>query len=272
MTMRRHDEISARLSEYAFGYLSPEERRDVDAHVRECTDCVQELDELMLVMEGLARAPEVAVPPPALKERVLARLAREPQDPPVVQGRSAQADVRTRGWSGAWLAAAAAVIVAVGGALWVSQDRERRMESELDRVAGEITELQGRLNDSAAQADMALSILTAGDMRRIELAGGDGTQPSSSTARAYWSPTRGLLVAADRLPVPPPGRVYQVWLIGGGAPVSAGLLGSPTSGRGMLIAPPPGGISAGPVTVAVTDEPPGGLPAPTGGKHLVGSL
>ena len=271
MTMHRHDAISPSLSEYALGFLSPDERRDVDAHVRECADCAHELGELMLVMEGLARAPEAVSPPPALKQRVLAQLAREPQDPAVAQVTSVESDARKRdGWSGAWLAAAAAVLLAVGGALFVSHERERRMASELERVAGEITELQGRLDDYAARADMALSILTASDMRRIELAGGDGTQPSA--ARAYWSPTRGLLVAADRLPVPPPGRVYQVWLIGGGAPVSAGLLGSPTSGRGMLIAPPPGGITGGPVTIAVTDEPPGGLPAPTGGKHLVGSL
>lgn len=271
MTMHGHDVIAARLGEYALGYLTPEERREVEAHVRECTECAVELQELGLVMEGLARAPEPAVPSPALKGRVLARLANEPQDLlPVAAGPIGAVPSRRAGWSGAWLAAAAAVILAVGGALFVSHDRERRLATELGRLAGDITDLQARLDSSAAQADMALSILTATDMRRIELTGGSGGQ--ASLARAYWSPTRGLLVAADRLPVPPPGRVYQVWLIGGGAPVSAGLLGSPTSGRGMLIAPPPGGISSGPVTVAVTDEPPGGLSAPTGAQHLLGSL
>ena len=155
--------------------------------------------------------------------------------------------------------------------LYLSLERQNRITSELTRVAGEITDLQQRLDDNARQADMVLSILTAGDMRRIELSGAAG--PQAPAARAYWSPTRGLLVAADNLPVPPPGRVYQVWLIGSsGGPVSAGLLGSSGGGRGMLIAPPPGGIAAGPVTVAVTDEPPGGLSAPTGGKHLIGSL
>lgn len=268
----RHDVISARLSDYALGYLPAEERREVEEHVRDCTGCAQEVRELLLVMEGLARAPEAVVPPPALKQRVLAQLARAPQDPPSATPRATPSDTRHSGRSGLWLAAAAALLLVAGGALFVSHGRERRLASELERVAGDVVELQGRLNDYAAQADMALAILTAGDMRRIDLAGGDGTQPSASTARAYWSPTRGLLVAADRLPVPPPGRVYQVWLIGGGAPVSAGLLGSPTSGRGMLIAPPPQGIAAGPVTVAVTDEPPGGLSAPTGAKHLVGSL
>jgi hypothetical protein len=40
----------------------------------------------------------------------------------------------------------------------------------------------------------------------------------------------------------------------------------------MLIVPPPGGVAGSGVTVAVTDEPPGGLPSPTGSKHLLGSV
>ena len=55
-------------------------------------------------------------------------------------------------------------------------------------------------------------------------------------------------------------------------PVSAGLLGEQGSGRGMLIAPPPAGLVPGSVTVAVTDEPPGGLSAPTGDIRLAGSI
>jgi len=109
-------------------------------------------------------------------------------------------------------------------------------------------------------------------MRRIALAAGDASR--GATSRAYWTTERGLLIVADRLPAPPPGRGYQVWLIGGGSPgpVSAGMLGGQGPGRGMLIVPPPRGVSGGNVTVAVTDEPAGGLPAPTGSKHLVGSI
>ena len=263
MTMHQHDVISARLEEYALGYLPPGQRAEVEAHAAECSECARTLRELALVMEGLARAPEAVVPPPALRQRVLASLA----DTPVEAGVNRPETTHNR-WN-PWLAVAAAMLLGVGVALFFSMQRGRDLAAELERLATDLTELQGRLDDSSAQADMALSILTASDMRRIDLTAGDGTP---STARAYWSPTRGLLVAADRLPVPPPGRVYQVWLIGSGAPVSAGLLGTPTNGRGMLIAAPPGGLSTGPVTVAVTDEPPGGLPAPTGGKHLAGSL
>jgi hypothetical protein len=125
---------------------------------------------------------------------------------------------------------------------------------------------------AGAQADRAVAILTAPDLRRIDLEGFNASR--SATARAYWSSTQGLLIVADQLPLPPPGRVYQVWLIGSqsAAPVSAGLMDRPTTGRGMLIVPPPSGVAGSGVTVAVTDEPPGGLSAPTGSKHFAGSI
>jgi hypothetical protein len=126
-------------------------------------------------------------------------------------------------------------------------------------------------SETRLQADLAVSILTAFDVRRIDLTGYEAA--SAAVARAYWSPTAGLLIAADRLPPPPAGRVYQVWLIESGAagPVSAGVIEAEGGGRGMLLVPAPAGVSARAVTVAVTDEPAGGRPAPTGSKQLAGS-
>jgi anti-sigma-K factor RskA len=263
MSMDRHEDIVARLEHYALGDVTADEGHAVEQHLAGCAECTDELRELMLVMEGLARAPGIAVPPPGLRTRVLSAIAADARG--AGPARVAPISPR-RGWSGAWLAAAAAVILALAGSVYLSNERARQASDDLRRRDREIADLRQRLDDFAGQTDLALSILTAADLQRIELAG------SATGARAYWSATRGLLVAADQLPVPPPGRVYQVWLIGSGAPVSAGVLGTPRTGRGMLIAPPPGGIARGPVTVAVTDEPPGGLPAPTGAKHLVGSI
>lgn len=277
MTTNRHDTIGARLDEYALGQLSREERHDVEAHVRECEVCSADLRDLRLVMEHLARTADEATPPAALRQRVLDALASEPQEPPLsaLDGRvvplpPARTAVRSRPAIG-WLAAAAAVILALGTVLYYSNSSRQYLESELRNAEGTVTDLEGRLAEYTGQADLALSILTAGDMRSIALARPNAT--AASTARAYWSPTRGLLVVADQLPMPPPGRIYQVWLIGGGQqPFSAGLLGAQGTARGMLIAPPPAGLAPGAVTVAVTDEPPGGRAAPTGSMSLVGSI
>jgi hypothetical protein len=95
-------------------------------------------------------------------------------------------------------------------------------------------ELMKRVQLYAGQTDLALSILTAGDMHEIPMTGSEAA--AIAAARAYWSPARGLLVVADRLPAPPTGRIYQVWVIPDQQkPVSAGLLGEQSGGRGMLI-------------------------------------
>jgi anti-sigma-K factor RskA len=283
MTTDRHARIGAMLDEYALGQLSQGERRDVEIHVRECDLCAAELRELSMVMEGLARVPDPVTPPPALRHRVLSSLASLPQEPPrrapdsnvvVLPPRSA---VVRSGVHPAWLAAAALVILAFG-ALFYSSDATRRLlvddVQEAQAAASEaqamVVELRRQLDQNGKQADLAVSILTAGDMRAIAMAGKENA--TASIARAFWSPTRGLLIVADNLPVPPPGRVYQVWIIAGGKPMNAGLLGEQGSDRGMLIAPPPAGAAPGAVTVAVTDEPPGGLAAPSGSIRLAGSL
>jgi len=264
MSANRHEAVSAMLGEYALGHLSGDERRDVDAHLEACEACRTGLREYTLLMDAIARTPEPVAPRAALRQRVLDGLA--PIAPPARIGGRVPADAR-RARAGQWsLAAAAALVLGVGATLLVTRATARRTDAELRAT---MVELEQRLDGYASQTDLALSILTAGDMRPIALAGQEDA--SGSAARAYWSPTRGLLVVADRLPLPPPGRIYQVWVITQGVPASAGLLGSQGTGRGMLIAPPPARVASGAVTVAVTDEPPGGLAAPTGAIRLAGS-
>jgi anti-sigma factor RsiW len=287
MTMDRHATIGAKLDEYALGELSQDERRDVERHVRECDLCAADLRELSIVMEGIAYTVEPVTPPAALKQRVIASLALQPQEPPrrgseasaVVTpfGRSTTGSEIRRGVHPGWLAAAALIVIGLGAALYASINTRRLLVDDVQQAQAEASvaveranELRRQLDLTAAQADLVVSILTADDMQPVPMAGrGNAT---ASVARAFWSPTRGLLIVANDLPVPPPGRIYQVWVIGGKGPVSAGLLGERGSGRGILIAPPPPGLTPGMVTVAVTDEPPGGLAAPTGDIRLAGSV
>lgn len=92
----------------------------------------------------------------------------------------------------------------------------------------------------------------------------------SATARAFWSRTRGLVFTASNLPAPPPGRAYQLWVLTNQpAPISAGMLALDASGRVNVRFNTPLDLPR-PVAMAVTLEPEGGMPAPTGDKYLVG--
>lgn len=273
MTMDRHVDIADKLEAYALGQLTAQESREVDEHLRDCSTCALEARELAAVLTGIGESVPPVAPSAALRQRVLAAVAAEPQEPARFERQvGVVQQPRRRIWTFVPLAAAA-VLVVVFGAIALRMDQTRReLVDEVSRTLALNDELRRRVQLYSGQTDLALSILTAGDMREIPLTGNEAA--AIAAARAYWSPTRGILVVADRMPVPPPGRIYQVWVIEkGGQPASAGLLGEQSTGRGMLIVPPPKPGLSSSVTVAVTDEPPGGLPAPSGKIfHLLGSI
>ena len=266
--MDRHDSIQPLLTEYVLGELPPFDTRRVEAHLAECASCASEVRAMALAFQSIGLQEEPVAPPPHLRARVLQHLSQQVGDRP----QAPHASLRSRpGVHRAWLAAAAVGILALGTLLVLSMQRTARVNELLQARTSDAQRLAQQMATTEAQADLAVAILTAADMRRIDLAGFEASR--DARARAYWSTTHGLLIVADRLPQPPPGRIYQVWLIGSSSPgpVSAGLIEAPRSGRGMLLVPAPRGVSGAAVTVAVTDEPPGGVPAPTGSKHLVGS-
>ena len=81
------------------------------------------------------------------------------------------------------------------------------------------------------------------------------------------------MFTASNLPSLPSGRTYQLWVLvagkSGPVPISAGLLQPDANGRVSAIFNTPPDIPK-PVAMAVTLEPEGGVPSPTGDKYLVG--
>ena len=87
--------------------------------------------------------------------------------------------------------------------------------------------------------------------------------------RAFWSPSRGLVFTASHLPTLPAGRVYQLWVVTASGAVSAGVTQPDTTGRVRSVTRP--ATTSPAIAVAVTIEPEGGVPAPTGEMYLKGS-
>jgi anti-sigma-K factor RskA len=104
---------------------------------------------------------------------------------------------------------------------------------------------------------------------RVDLAG--QTIAPKASARAFWSRSRGMVFTASNLPPLPAGRIYQLWVVTAQAPISAGLLTPDATGNVSDIFNTPQDLPQ-PVAMAVTIEPAGGVPAPTGAMYLVGKL
>ena len=85
----------------------------------------------------------------------------------------------------------------------------------------------------------------------------------------YSARLKRARLLVQNLPAPPSGKTYEVWLLAGGAPIPAGLF-RPDSGGAARIDLPELADLGHAVAFAVTVEPEGGVPAPTGAKVLVG--
>ena len=232
----QHGDVKAQAAPYVLGGLEPDEKDAFEAHLATCAECTAEVQSLRRTTDALAYAVPQRAPPPELRERVLG--AFEQSQSPVAAARPVRS--HSRNW---WPLAASLVLVAAVGAYAVR--------------------LQMRVGDLQS----SVAVVAAPDLVRIDLAG-QPTAPASS-GRALWSRAHGMVFATSNLPAAPAGKVYQVWVVTAGAPISAGLVVPDPAGGGMTYFYTPPDIPA-PTAVAVTLEPAGGVPAPTGEFYLVG--
>ncbi|MGC4081135.1 MAG: anti-sigma factor [Vicinamibacterales bacterium] len=172
--------------------------------------------------------------------------------------------------------------IAVGAGVWWVVTLQRQVSTTVARLA----DVEARAERSAAESASALAtarvetarladaartaaadteaigaVLSAPDLVRYGLTGIDG--PSIS-AQLLWSRSRGIVMSATRLPSPPDGFAYHVWLLTGSDAVSAGILRVNDAGRGTLIVGTPPSVPRPVIGVSVTVEPREGSSTPTG--------
>jgi anti-sigma-K factor RskA len=261
-----HDEQTLAAA-YVLGALEPEERRAFEAHIAACASCAEEIRSLQQVADALAQSVPQRTPRPELRARVLDSIV------PGLSTSSGVVAAAPRTARSAWLGLAAALALAIGASAyaWQLQQRVRTLEARLDSAEQRAFSAEREVADArrtVAETQSAMNVMAAPDMVRIDLAG----QPAAAAARAraMWSRNRGMVFAASNLPQVPAGRIYQVWVVTTAGPVSAGLLTPDVDGRAEAFFNTPPDI-APPTAVAVTLEPAGGVPAPTGDRYLVGT-
>ncbi|MGH9386787.1 MAG: anti-sigma factor [Vicinamibacterales bacterium] len=264
-----HDRMREQAEPYALGILTADDRQAFERHLPLCEECQQAVGDARLVGLALGQSVDMVDPPPQLRSRVLAAASATPQVGALRDAPVARATASRLPW---WLTAAASVAAIVFGLQWLNAERKLGLaESALRSVRQELAMATSQMASARAVADRAqeqLDIVAARDVVLVNLAG-QGPAPSA-TGRVYWSRSRGLAFAATNLPPLAEGRVYQLWLVTDGAPVSAALITPDSEGAARALVPGVGAIE--PKAFALTVEPAGGVPAPTGAMFLLGSL
>lgn len=261
-----HDELRELIDGYVLGALAQDERRAFETHLEACADCTRDVRELMRVTESLGHLVEQREPPARLRDRVLDAARRSGVVTPAIS------TAKPRRFVPASLAAAAAIAAIATGIYAASlRSESARLAAALEQARARVASVERelvQLREVAGAAERARLVLVAADVAQVELRG-QAAAPGAH-GRALWSESAGLLFTAADLPALPAGRVYQLWVVTKSQPVSVGLVTPDAGGRASLAAGmPPGTI---PVQIALTIEPAGGVPAPTGDVFLAGAI
>lgn len=113
----------------------------------------------------------------------------------------------------------------------------------------------------AQRAETVGVILAAPDLIRFNLT---STLADGSSAQMLWSRTRGIVLSASRLPAAGSDKTYQLWLMTSGQSVSAGVFVPDSTGRATLVVDAAPKVAGPVVGAAITVEPTGGRPTPSG--------
>jgi anti-sigma-K factor RskA len=254
------------LELYALGALSDQQAAEVCEHVSICSLCAPKLAESRGHAALLALGLDQEKPSPAAKEKLFARIAAERAANPAVTPPSTGAIPVTKKPATSWwnwvLVPATAALAILSVSLWRQNVQLYAELRNSQRVAAD-------LEKERLHVQKLINVLSSPRTITVKLAGtSDGTQNSGIVR---YDSASGLLVYTADLPALPADKVYQMWLVPiTGAPLSAGTFLPPAPGQSHMFTAE---ISANaePKAFAVTVEPAGGVPQPTGPKVLLGA-
>jgi hypothetical protein len=139
-------------------------------------------------------------------------------------------------------------------------------KQDLDR-GKQLKQLQAQVSQDAAALQAMGQVTGAPDSAQITLL----QQPNGPPGQAHmlYNARMGLGVYSGQIAPAPSGKSYQLWLVpSSGAPISAGLVDANQQNGAVIVRLTPGLAAK---AFAVTLEPLGGRPQPTGPMVLVGA-
>jgi anti-sigma-K factor RskA len=267
---------------YVIGALDEKTAHDVEAALHSATPEQQRvIAQWHEVAALLPQALPLKTPPDYLRERLLNRIAEETSQTPIeiaveestlkeiaerdekkvlpfIQPRRAES--RTARWL---LIAATALLALASAYLFTQSVKHARERDDLARERNSLTE---ELAARGRQIDEIVSSRT----KVIAMVGDETPQ---ANAKVFWdTDTQKWIIYVFDLPAPPSDKDYQLWYVTKNAKISAAVFRTDEQGRTVLKLTLPPDALAGLAATAVTLEPRGGSPQPTGKFYLKATI
>ena len=288
------DDVAA----YVLGILEPAERAAFERHLDEaiahegCREALAEAYETTALLGAALPPLEPGAEVWSGIERGISAAASSDASAPARAGAASRASSASRGASAsrpasrggsgrreaiAWISALAAAAVAFVFAMEyrisrreiASRDRELALAAATDRDKDICMRELASARVSLREREAALSLLGAPGTQLVQLAAQGGEDYHAS---ALLNPgTRNAMVLTTALK-PLQDKDYQLWLIRGNEKISAGVLRTDPSGATLARISDEVLAGGRPDAFAVTIEPQGGMPQPTGPIILLGKV
>lgn len=259
-----HDDYKELLPAHALSSLDAADARVLNQHLAECDECRRELADWENTAAELALGANPAAPSSHVRARIMNAVRKEKQS----QGESRVVSF-PRNRKDTWaslrpIGAIAAGVLFLVLILWiiVLVQQNQRLRRENDTLAHQNQSMDREFTRSTQFVRM----LAEPGAKYAILHGSEHAE--AGTGHLVYDRTGHAMLLVDGLPPLPAGKEYQFWsIVDRNPPIPGGTFVPDEVGRGQLTDRVPDQALQGAV-FAVTLEPAGGVPEPTGAIYL----
>lgn len=280
MRIPEKEQFEELCAAYALGVLDDDERILFDDGLRNGgEDYTRMFQESLRVNEILHGSVPLLHPSPELKRKVMSAVAIPPRR--VQQDALIDRIAAFLGFNnpriGFSLAVSLAVIIALGSVLTISLFRELdQQQQQLSAYDVALTEQRQRFTALQTEMQRTEAVLNVLRSPKIEMVMLNGLEVNpAGYGKIIWDPVRKVaILQVSKMPAAPMDRDYQLWYLDKDKkPVSAGLFTVADVNENFFsVTEVPLPDSVQDITAfAVTIEPKGGVPQPTGDMYLLGT-
>lgn len=238
-----HDDYKEMIPAHALSALDAADARALNDHLAGCAECRRDLAEWEATAASLALSAKPMEPSPEVREKILDKIRSEKSPSKVLPFPGTQRSM----WRSFGSIAAVLLFAALLVSVVVLYQQNRQLQHE----------------------NAFYKLITAPGSRIAELSGTN--EASGATAKLAYDPSGRAVLIANGLPPIPTGKEYQLWFIVDNKPIPGKTFAPDDSGQSTLQDQVPEAARRSAI-FAITLEPSGGVPSPTGAIYLRGEL
>lgn len=265
---------------YVLQALDEDERREFEQMLEKASDEERIFyQEMKVSANQLAFSVEKNKPTDAVKDRLMTQVRSQIAIDQPASDVSTDVDKRAEiseedgafNWPAFTAAASFALLIICLSLIFYALNLNSEISNKEDVISQQQTKIT-ELESEVEQKEELLAILEARELDMVLMSGME-VNPDGF-GKIIWNPVKQqALLQVSNLPMVPEGKNYQLWIIRNNKPVSAGVFSVRNEGdRFFKIEEIVEADKQSADTFAVTMEPEGGMPRPTGDTYLMGSM